>query len=160
MKTVLLRLIFPGFFLTGVTSYGQQAIVPAGAEASSASGSVSYTIGQVGYTTQADANYSMAAGVQQPYEISVLEVTHPVYEGILLKAYPNPTSDYLVLDVGALALQHLSFTVADLSGKLLFADTITQPQTQIAFSKWPTGTYLVTLKASNTNAKTFKIIKK
>jgi hypothetical protein len=160
VKTFLLKIIIPGFFLTGIASYGQQAIVPAGSNASSPSGSISYTIGQVGYTTQSGTDHSTAAGVQQPYEISVLDVTNPIYNGIALKAYPNPTSDYLILELEQLDVNELSYTVFDISGKLLFAEKITKTQTQIPFSKLPSGTYLVTVNASDKNAKTFKIIKK
>ena len=48
----------------------QQAINASGANATGSGGSVSYSVGQVLYTTNSGSNGSSAQGVQQPYEIS------------------------------------------------------------------------------------------
>ena len=50
----------------------QQTIPAAGHDISGSGGSVSYTIGQLVYTTNIGANNSLAQGVQQVYEISTL----------------------------------------------------------------------------------------
>ncbi len=52
----------------------QETIPTAGAEASGGGGAISYTVGQLVYTTYANANYSVAHGVHQGYEISTLSV--------------------------------------------------------------------------------------
>ena len=96
-------LLFITFILTFPTSnllFGQQAVVTAGAEATGTGGTVSYSVGQVVYQTHASTSGSVAEGVQQPYEISVLSSTKDV-AGISLtcSVYPNPTADYLTLKV-------------------------------------------------------------
>ena len=60
--------------LGGLTSLQAQEAIPAtGGEASGSGGSASYTVGQVVYTTNVGTNgNSVAEGVQQPYEISVV----------------------------------------------------------------------------------------
>ena len=50
----------------------QQVVTTSGGNASGSGGSVSYTVGQIVYTTNTDSNGSVAQGVQQPYEISVV----------------------------------------------------------------------------------------
>src|SRR6056297_978638 len=69
-KTVILiaMLLFgPG--LTGANA--QQAMPASGGDASGSGGFVSYSVGQVVYTTHTGANGSVAQGVQQTYEIAV-----------------------------------------------------------------------------------------
>ena len=65
-------------------SYGQQAVVPAGGNATGSSGNVSFTVGQVAYNTNDNANYSVAEGVQQPFEISTLTVDEHLPSNIQL----------------------------------------------------------------------------
>ncbi|MGB4293795.1 MAG: hypothetical protein WBJ37_13065 [Bacteroidales bacterium] len=50
----------------------QNTVTSAGGDASGSGGSVSYTTGQIVYTTVSSANNSVAQGVQQPWEISVV----------------------------------------------------------------------------------------
>ena len=66
----LSALLFLVLQLTGL--HAQEAIITSGGDASGSTGSVSYTIGQVVYTTNTGTNGSAAQGVQQPYEISVV----------------------------------------------------------------------------------------
>ena len=50
----------------------QEAIPATGGNASGSEGTVSWSSGQAIYATKAGTNGSMAEGVQQPYEISIL----------------------------------------------------------------------------------------
>lgn len=52
--------------------HGQENIYPDGGTATGSGGSVTYTVGQVTYCTFTGTNGSVAHGVQQPYEISVV----------------------------------------------------------------------------------------
>ena len=66
LSTVLLL----GLGLTGVQA--QTSVNATGGDASGGGGSVSYSVGQVVYTTHTGTSGSVAEGVQQPYEISVV----------------------------------------------------------------------------------------
>src|SRR4030042_5256555 len=76
----------------------QQAVSTAGGEATGAGGTVSYTIGQVTYTTNSESEGTVSQGVQQPYEIFVISSSEDRY-GITfeLSVYPNPASTNLKL---------------------------------------------------------------
>ena len=50
----------------------QEGINVTGANASGSGGSASYTVGQMVYQTNTGTNGSVAEGVQQPYEISIV----------------------------------------------------------------------------------------
>lgn len=85
-----------GFGLMGADA--QQAVTGAGGEASGAGGTSSYSVGQVVYTTNTGTNGTVAQGVQQPYEISVVASVQEV-QNISLEAvvYPNPAQNELRL---------------------------------------------------------------
>ena len=83
------KILFAVFFFSSL-SYGQQALITAGGNATSSSGNVSYSLGQVAYTTNGNGNYSVSEGVQQPFEISTLRSALFTVEG-RLNANPAPT---------------------------------------------------------------------
>ena len=152
------RILFLTFFFSAF-SYGQEALIPAGGNATGSSGNVSFTVGQIAYTTNDNANYSVSDGVQQPFEISTLTVDEQIPSNILLTVYPNPTLGYLTLDIDTLEIEGLQFSLMDINGKLLIEDKITDQLTTINFSSLPNSTYLIKVTANGKNIKTFKIIK-
>lgn len=59
-----------GLGLTGLQA--QTSVNATDGDVSGSGGSVSYSVGQVVYTTHTGTSGSVAEGVQQPYEISVV----------------------------------------------------------------------------------------
>jgi len=77
---------------------GQETIPATGGNATSIGGSVSYTVGQVTYNTFSGTNGTIAQGVQQPYEISVVTAIRNTEEiNLECLVYPNPTSGLVKL---------------------------------------------------------------
>lgn len=148
-----------GLGLTGLQA--QESVNATGGNASGSGGSVSYSVGQVAYQTHTGTNGSVAEGLQQPYEISVVTGIEEV-KGINLSvtAYPNPTADYLTLSINEFDSSDLTYQLFDINGKLLQTEKITNNQTSIAMSNLVPATYLVKVTQSNKAIKTFKIIKK
>jgi len=147
-----------GLGLTGLQA--QTSVNATDGDVSSSGGSVSYSVGQVVYTTHAGTSGSVAEGVQQPYEISVvtgLEETKGI--NLSVSAYPNPTTDYLTLEVKDVELLNLHFQLYDMNGKLLQNEKITGNQTSIVMSNLLPATYFVKVIQGNKEVKTFKIIK-
>ena len=58
--------------LTIVGLQAQESTQTSGGEATGEGGTVNYTVGQVAYDTHTGTTGSVAEGVQQPYEISVV----------------------------------------------------------------------------------------
>ena len=150
-----------GLGLTGLQA--QESVNATGGNASGSGGTVSYSVGQVVYTTNIGTNGSVAQGVQQPYEISVVTGLEEA-KGINLtvSAYPNPTTDYLTLEVDAsttLSIQSMAYQLYDMQGKLLQNEKITSNQASIVMSNLVPATYFVKVIQSNKELKTFKIIK-
>jgi len=157
-KLKLSAVILLGLGLTGLQA--QESLNATGSNASGSGGTVVYSVGQVVYTTNAGANGTVAQGVQQPFEISVvtgLEEAKGINLSIL--AYPNPTTDYLTLSIDNFEISKLSYQLYDMSSKLLENKKIEGNQTSIVMSNLLPGTYFVKVTKSNKVVKTFKIIK-
>lgn len=140
--------------------HAQEAVPATGGEATGVGGSSSFTVGQVAYTTNTGTNGSVAQGVQQPYEILVVTGIEETFGiNLTVSVYPNPTADYLTLEVKDLGLSALSFQLYDLQGKLLQNEIITSNQTTVVMSNLVPATYFVKVTQNDQEVKTFKIIK-
>lgn len=151
-----------GLGLTGLQA--QTNVNATGGNASGSGGSASYSVGQVVYTTHTGANGSVAQGVQQPYEISVVTGLEEAKDiSLKVTAYPNPTTDYLTLEIDAsasLSIQSMSYQLFDMQGKVLQNQKITGYRTSIDMNNLVPATYFVTVIQENKAIKIFKVIKK
>jgi|CryBogDrversion2_1035201.scaffolds.fasta_scaffold26069_2 Secretion system C-terminal sorting domain len=156
--------------LAGYCAKGQEAVPAAGGNASSAEGSVSYSVGQLGFTTFKSAEGRVSEGVQQTYEIAiVLELDEAKIFTLKCSAYPNPVVDYLTLSVDENHLFKLSCQLFTIDGKLIETKEIRTLETAIYMGTLRPAIYFLrvyeTLPSSTFNhspqriLKTFKIIK-
>ena len=151
-------LLFLGIATTSL--YAQEAVPATGGEASGTGGTVSYTVGQVLYNTNSGTSNSEAQGVQQPYEISIV-VGIEAQQGIRLscQVYPNPSTNYLVLEVENYDLKDLHYQLLDVSGKLLKSKRIESTKITINMIDYLPSAYLLQVVSESTTIQTFKIIK-
>ena len=133
----------------GLTAQAQQATTATGSDASGSGGTVAYSVGQIVYTTNTGTNGSVAQGVQQPYEISIVLGIDNHTINLELTAYPNPTTNFLTLNVGNAELSTLNFQLYDILGKLIESRKIISSSETIAIENLPTATYF--LKVTNNN---------
>lgn len=155
------------FFLSIVSYFGisnvvaQSSVNASGGNLSGANGSVSYSVGQVVYTTNIGSNGSIAQGVQQPYEIS--EVLSSVdYSELIkdLKIYPNPSTDVLTINMYNIDNLQLDYQIVDINGKILKTGENIENETNINVSTFASAIYFLKITNQNKEVKTFKIIKK
>ena len=140
----------------------QEGINATGGDAMGNGGSASYSVGQVFYQTHTGTNGSVAEGVQQPYEISIVTGIEQTAINLAISAYPNPTTDYLTLQVDVLTtlnIHAMSYQLYDMNGKILQSKKITGNDTIIIMSNLVPSTYFVRVIEGNKEVKTFKIIK-
>jgi len=143
-----------------INSHAQKAIPASGGNASGTGGSVSYTIGQLLYTTHSGTNGSVAEGVQQPYEISIIVGIEQAKDITLVcMAYPNPTTDLLILEVENTNREKLFFQLYDLTGKQLVSKRLVDIRTTISMAHLAPATYFLKVRNNQRILKTFKIIK-
>ena len=158
MKIVLL------FILIGMCRMSlsaQQTVSSAGKEASGTGGTVSYTVGQVVYTTNTGTNGSIAQGVQQPFEISVVTGIEEA-NGISLdfSIYPNPATDFIKLRIENYEDENLRYQLYDIRGNLLQNNKVEGKESSIVMSNLLPATYFLKVTDNNKEIKVFKIIKK
>ncbi|MCB9002301.1 MAG: T9SS type A sorting domain-containing protein [Bacteroidales bacterium] len=157
-KRLKLSVIFFLSFVVGIKA--QESINTIGNNAMGSGGFISFSVGQIVYQTYADENNSLAEGVQQPYEISVVSAIKKFEEtNFSILAYPNPTTECLTLRVNEFKMSNLSYQLYDMNGKLLRNEKITENQTSIVMSNFVPAIYFVKVTMGNKKVITFKIIK-
>jgi hypothetical protein len=157
-KRILLLLLVG--FLCLVIVQGQSTNPATGGNASGAGGTVSYTIGQLVYTTNTGTGGSLAQGVQQPFEISVVTAIEQTKDIILIcSVYPNPTTDFLILSIENYDSDKFSYRLYDINGNILEYKRIVDNETRITMGNHAPGTYFIKITDYNKKVKTFKIIK-
>lgn len=136
----------------------QETFSAVGGEASGSGGSASFSAGQLFYTIHSGAEGSVAEGVQQPYEISVITSFEDII-GITTSVFPNPVTDYLILRTEMDDGMTVSFRLFDASGRLLESRRITDYETTIYMGRHSAGAYFLRITDGSRELKTFKIIK-
>jgi len=138
----------------------QESVNASGGNASGTGGSVSYSVGQVVYTTYTGTNGSVAQGVQQPYEISIITgIEQARGIDLVYMVYPNPTVGLLTLKVLNYNYEKLSYQLYDITGKVLENKEITSTETAISLVDYTSAIYFLKLIDNNKEIKVFKIIK-
>lgn len=152
-------ILFISISISGL--HAQESIPSTGGKATGNGGNVSWTVGQVFCSTNMGENASIAEGVQQPFEISVVTAIEEA-KGIALsiQAYPNPATDYLNLEVSNIEVSDMHFQLFDMHSKVLHTEKITDKKTKIYVNKLVSGYYHVKISQKGNELKTFKIIKR
>ena len=144
----------------GLATQAQQTFTSSDGHASGSGGTVDYSEGLVVYTTNIGIFGSVIQGVQQPFEISVVTGLEEV-KGInpVLSAFPNPTTEFLILKVENYDNINLSYQLFDMNDKLLRNNNVEGNETRIFISDLVAATYFLKIIQSNKIVKTFKIVK-
>jgi len=172
MRNKKLKLSAIFLLCLGLTALkAQENISAGGGNGSGIGGSVSYSVGQIVYTTIKGTNSFIVQGVQQPYEISVISGIG-ITEGITLQytVYPNPTTDILTLKIdGNSYIQYVVY-LYNTNGNLLQSIKSESSEVRISMGRLSPGIYYLKVYTSVVNpltglaldfkeVKTFKIIK-
>ena len=158
-KGYLTAMILVAAGMTGLNA--QQTVAASGGNGTGTGGSVSYTAGQVAYTTIAGSGGSVSQGVQQPYEISVVTSVKDA-DNITLQfiVYPNPATDYLILKIkGVIESKYTSY-LYDTYGSLVQTQIVESNETTIPMDNLSPSIYFLKIVQWNREVKTFKIIKR
>lgn len=153
--TVFLMLITFSF-----TLISQETINTTGGIATGSDGSVSYSIGQIFYETVESTDGYVIQGVQQPFEISIItEISTSKGITLLMDVYPNPTTDYLILNIVDFDMSNLNYYLYDASGKLIKSEIINTSLTKIEMKELEGSIFFVKISSNNSEIKTFKVLK-
>ena len=130
-----------------------------GGDALGSGGTSSYSIGQLAFTTNDGITGSVAQGVQQAYELSTNTGQEETSINLSFSTFPNPTTNFLILQVDALESPSLIYQLYDLNGKLLHQQEITNTQTCIPMESLSVSSYFLKVIQNNVIVKSFRIVK-
>ena len=154
-KTSLIILLV--LILTEVSA--QNTILTTGANATGNGGSVSYSVGQIVYTSEIGITGSLTQGVQQSYDISIVNGIENAKINLEISAFPNPTTSNLILTINDIEFSNMTFQLFDVTGKLLQEKIIIDNQTIVDMNYYSPGIYFVKIQNESIEFKNFKIIK-
>ena len=155
-------LLVSAMFIPGL-AIAQQSTVAAEGNATGLNGSVSYSIGQIVYTSHAASSGNINQGVQQPFDVMIVS-TSEIGDAFSTSIYPNPASTaiHLQIDPDADSKYHvneLSYTLTDMNGRYLKHDDIVANSTMVPVEDLTEAVYFLHIQYRHENIKTFKIVK-
>ncbi|MFM9943919.1 MAG: T9SS type A sorting domain-containing protein [Bacteroidia bacterium] len=137
----------------------QQNTLSTGGNATGNGGTVSYSIGQIDYSTNTGSTGMATQGVQQPYEIFTVGGVENLSIRLSISVYPNPSADFLFLNFENTDFKNSCFELTDISGKIITSQPIANSQTLIDMKNLAAATYFLKIKNAQSELKIFKIIK-
>ena len=154
---LLISLVVIHFTVEGQESK-LQVVSTAGHTFKNATYQLDWSIGEVLTETFLGGEIKLTQGFHQ----GALEINTLVDNSMLnisIKAYPNPTSSLLNLLVETDSFSSMEVIVTDISGRVLVSKTIYDSITQLDFSNYTSGTYIVLVRSQGQLQKSFRILK-
>jgi hypothetical protein len=161
MKKMILSVCCCFLGLGATTVFAQNGLVAAGGMATGTGGNVSFSMGQVFYSSPSSTTHNLVQGMQQPYEISTLTGLDKSVQGINLVAtvYPNPIVESLTLKVENGKWKNLSYSLFDGQGRLMLSGQLSGEETRIDVSALSNSNYFLKVSEESQLIKTFQILK-
>ena len=146
-------------FIVANSTQAQESVNSIGGVDRGNGGTVSFSVGQMVYTTDSKESGSVVQGVQRPYRITTTDIKK-LDNTLSFKAYPNPSSEDLFLEMNAFRNEKLNYQLYDMQGKLIMTNPIEVPKTQINMRALAVGAYVIHIYDSKNQAiQTIQIIK-
>jgi hypothetical protein len=135
----------------------QNDVLAGGGNASSTSGSISYSVGQVVYAHESNAAGSIQLGVQQPYALAPTTV-HEQWKELVVGLYPNPTRGQLLIEMPNF-IPGITASIFDMNGSLVERFLLQSAKTILSAEAWPPAQYIIQLSDASGNISEYKLIK-
>ncbi|WP_372648135.1 T9SS type A sorting domain-containing protein [Draconibacterium sp.] len=120
---------------------------------------MSYSIGELSIATYKKTTVTLTQRQQQG-NLIITSLNEIENSGILAKAYPNPTSNFIMLSIEGNNTSDPEYTLTNVSGSLLLSEKNLSEQQNISMNQYKSGIYFLTVSdRRNNNIHTFKIIK-
>jgi hypothetical protein len=160
-KLILLIACLTGIGYAFAQSVKPEVIAPAGDYFTNTKNSMSWTLGECITETYSTKDNTLTQGFQQS-TYTITAINQLAYDGISVKAFPNPTTDFINVLVETTGSSQINCSVElfDIQGKLLMNQRLEDKSMQLDMSQFANGTYF--LKVSDrgkTMLQNFKILK-
>jgi len=157
-----IKLIFlTAMLLPSSALLAQQSLNCSGGNSDGSGGSISFSAGEVFFENRTLNDKNFADGIQQAYEVSLVNGLEENSGNISISVFPNPHSEFLVLECRAPLTSNLSYRLTDATGRLLISAPISSSYLSIETASLPAAIYFlyVVSNASTGPSSVFKIIK-
>lgn len=158
MKKLKLSILSIVMFLITGTLPAQQVIATSGGAGQNASGSITYTLGEVVIETYNGTDKKLTQGFQQSRLIitAVSEIKGLSYT---VTAYPNPTTNFIKIKLEKDFPEIIDYLLMDINGKVITSGKIENGETDISFESHVVGTYFVKMIQDKKEVKSIKVVK-
>ncbi|RNC88052.1 MAG: T9SS C-terminal target domain-containing protein [Winogradskyella sp.] len=138
-------------------SVAQENVTSSGKSSQSASGKSAYSVGLIHYKPSEGPGGSSSTGSQVSFEV-LTSLSLDTEELISLNIFPNPTSDYIMINLREMS--QLSYQIYDITGKQLLKGKIENTDTKINLKPITSSICILNIYKDNTLFESHKIIKK
>jgi len=146
------------FMLSCTTVHAQQVVATAGATSQTASGGISYTIGEIVTETFTASGTTLTQGFQQT-KLVITAINVITDLGYTIEAFPNPATDFVKLSVSSDKVKGLRYVLYDINGKTIAIKQLESTETSVPFSGLSCASYILKVFNGQKEVKSFKIIK-
>lgn len=142
-----------------IGAHAQRSPVAAGGDGFGAGGSIAWSVGQVAYTVSASPAATLAAGVQQPYEVSTA-IGLPETSGHFgLVVAPNPTGGAVLLLASAPLPANAHYRLTDAQSRTLAMGVLQPTRSVVPVEDRSAGVYFLHVLLGHDPLRTFRILK-
>ena len=154
MKNTLLTTLL---LLASGVLFSQEMISTAGDYSVCPNASISYTIGEPIIETLQSGSFQLTQGFHQTM-LTISNISAHYNLDYTIKVYPNPTHDYVVVDL-ITSQDKIEFVLTDMNGKTLTANSLIESTTIIDMQQFNPGVYLISFTNYKKQIATYKIVK-
>lgn len=134
-----------------------QAVNSGGTFHQNATGSISWSLGEVATETLKAGNYIITQGFQQG-RLGLTSVKETPNLDVTISAYPNPTHDYINIEIiGEITNMH--YAVFDINGRAVKSGEIIESPTQVQFNEMGSAIYFIRIMQNGQELKTLRVVK-
>jgi len=138
----------------------QTSTATSGLTISNSAGNISYTVGQLDYTSTPIGNLgTLSQGVQQVYNSLPFTYIVNIDRSTTLSVWPNPVMDNLNIKINSGSVLGISYQIMNMNGQLIENKKIFSSDIKIDTRNYTIGAYILSVSLPNQPAIQFKIIK-
>lgn len=131
----------------------QELVGSSGGSFENANYSMDWSVGEIATSTYTAGDLTISEGLHQNF-IEVEAINEIAEFGINI--FPNPTTSFVT--ISSTEIDDFEVQITDLSGKKVSTQNVVSNQTEIDFSNYANGVYMLSILKNN-QVQTFKIIK-
>ena len=160
IKLLTLVIGLLGCFFLSAQSIERQVIGSAGTVFTAGGFEMSFTVGETKVSSYNAGGHWLTEGFQQG-EISIPTGVETIkFDQIGVSVYPNPFTNYFILELKDENIKDYDITVYDMIGQLIAVDKMQKGnKLEVSLGDASTGIYFVSISKDNVKARTIKLNK-